>query len=513
MKMEVFNELNKEQQDREHKALMRLRATRMDIKDTLGRPDPFYEAILLPLDLVPDWTCKSIAVTNKNSIIFNPLFIMGMTSKERQEIVKKLLQSETTEQERAEYLGFIDCFYKEKNLDELRFLLEHEAEHIVREFMSRLRELIGGQYTPEQEQKLLLLNIAQDHVINLARLIQTQGLSGCSKEELPRRLPEAIRSYEAKRPCTKYIFKDTKYIWSTTEEIYEDLLEESNKQQSKGSGGLEGGSGLGGGSGSGLGRAAGDQSQNNKYVIDEHFEGTPEEVEAFREMCANGVMRAIKIAGRDKVSPEVLKLYDSLDKPTIKWSQLLDREVKSSVIRDFTYAELHNKTRYMTQWCRKQGYISDKQYLTFPTEEPEKKVKVIIGFDTSGSISLEEKRLALSEAVGILKQFKDYELIVFSWGSCVVEESFRTYTPQNHKEIVDYPFMAGGGTLIGPTLELFTKYKEHQAVVFTDGYFADKVDSKLKRSLKGLIFVVYDNDGFTSDVGRIVHKRTKRGML
>ena len=62
--MEVFAELNKEQQDREHKALMRLRATRMDLKDTLGRPDPFYEAILLPLDLVPDWTCKSIAVTS-----------------------------------------------------------------------------------------------------------------------------------------------------------------------------------------------------------------------------------------------------------------------------------------------------------------------------------------------------------------------------------------------------------------------------------------------------------------
>ena len=490
MKMEVFAELNKEQQDREHKALMRLRATRMDLKDTLGRPDPFYEAILLPLDLVPDWACKSIAVTSKNSIIFNPMFIMGMTSKERQEIVKKLLQSETTEQERAEYLGFIDCFYKEKNLDELRFLLEHEAEHIVREFMARLRELIGGQYTPEQKQKLLLLNIAQDHVINLARFIQTQGLSDCSKEDMTRRLPEAIKSYEAKRPCTKYVFKDTKYVWSTTEEIYEDLLEESNKQQGDGN-----------------------QAQSNKYIIDEHFQGTPEEEEAFKEMCTNGVMRAIKSAGRDKVNnPELLRLYDSLDKPTIKWTQLLDREVKSSVIRDFTYAEVHNKTRYMTQWCRKQGYITDKQYLTFPTEEPEKKVKVIIGFDTSGSISLEEKRLALSEAVGILKQFKDYELIVFSWGSGVVEESFRTYTPQNHKEIVNYPFMDGGGTLIGPTLDLFAKYKEHQAVVFTDGYFADKVDSKLKRSLKGLIFVVYDNDGFTSDVGRVVHKRTKRGM-
>lgn len=479
--------LTKEQEDKQHKALMRLRASRIAIGD------PFYEAIAFGLNISPDWSCKSIGVT-PTEIVYNPSFIYGMTAKEEADLVKEVSSSPFgTDKEKQDYIDFIKIFYKKKSDEDMRFIWKHEVEHIIREFFVRAKSL-GIDTRKRSDINLFdLLNIAQDHVINLAIMLDMSKHTG--KIDLKEaEIKQSESSFLRNITFAKFLHKDVKYIPNTTEEIFEDLLkkEEQNQENKEGSGGSSG------------------EGKSNSFVFDEHFEGTEEEMKQFQDMCFEAVIRAAKQAGASAIRPDVKHTIDNLDKPTIKWQQLLDRDVKSFFMRDYTYAELHNKTRYMTQWCRKQGYISDKQYLMFPTEEPEQKVKVVIGFDTSGSISLEEKKKALSEAVGILKQFKDYELAVFSWGSDVIKESVRFYTPANHKEIASYPFMDGGGTSISPTLDFMGEsFKDYQPVIFTDGYFWDKPDVLLKKKMKNLIWVVFDNESFKSEIGRVVLKSTR----
>ena len=143
----------------------------------------------------------------------------------------------------------------------------------------------------------------------------------------------------------------------------------------------------------------------------------------------------------------------------------------------------------------------------FPSEEVDGKIKVVLAFDTSGSISKEEKLKMLSEAAGIIKQFRDYELVVFCWGSDVVNDSIKYYDPSNIKELYSYEFLSGGGTNIMPVINILTtKFKSYQSVIFTDGCFFDKIpEDKSVKSLSNSIWTLFDNKSFKSPIGKTVY--------
>ena len=143
----------------------------------------------------------------------------------------------------------------------------------------------------------------------------------------------------------------------------------------------------------------------------------------------------------------------------------------------------------------------------FPTEEVDGKIYVVLAFDTSGSISKQEKLKMLSEAAGIVKQFNDFELSVFCWGTDVVKESIKHFTPANIKELYSYEFLCGGGTNIMPVINILTtKFKSYQSVIFTDGCFFDKIpEDKSVKSLINSIWTLFDNRPFKSPVGKTVH--------
>ena len=326
--------------------------------------------------------------------------------------------------------------------------------------------------TNEQIQEVLndfekhrLLNIAQDYVINNSDAI-----------ELHNEIESAIRAI----PILKYLYLDKKYIGKTTEEVYIDLLKE---QQSQGSGGSKG--------------------QGSGELLDEHFDFSDEEAEDVKDT----IIKAAKQAGKEGTPNDVWKIVDELFKPKIKWSTLLDKQLKSFYIKDMTYEVPHTRSRYMTNYCRNKGYISNSQHLVFPTEEVDGKIYVVLAFDTSGSISKKEKLKMLSEAAGIVKQFNDFELSVFCWGTDVVKESIKHFTPANIKELYSYEFLCGGGTSIKPTTDyLINNFPKHQAVVFTDGYFFDSIPrDKTIKTLSKSIWVLFDNPNFSSSIGKTVH--------
>ena len=440
------------------KALAKLRNIRilMSARQNLNN-NTFYSFIAMSMTLIPDYSIPTLGVKGKD-LYFNPLFINGLDQKDidkaKKEVSDALANSSLSQEEHDNFIHKLTYWYGKKTEVDLNFFWRHEIEHIIRCFVDRK---LGLGISSNDLEKHKLLNIAQDYVINNSNAVE---------------LHKDIEAAKCSIPILKYLYLDKKYIGKTTEEVYIDLLKE---QQSQGSGEL----------------------------LDEHFDFSDEEAEDIKDT----IIKAAKQAGKEVTPNDVWKIVDELFKPKIKWSTLLDKQLKSLYIKDMTYEVPHTRSRYMTNYCRNKGYISNSQHLVFPTEEVDGKIYVVLAFDTSGSISKQEKLKMLSEAAGIVKQFNDFELSVFCWGTDIVKDSVKHFTPANIKELYSYEFLCGGGTSIKPTTDyLINNFPKHQAVVFTDGYFFDSIPrDKTIKTLSKSIWVLFDNPNFSSPIGKTVH--------
>ncbi|MBG09975.1 MAG: hypothetical protein CMD92_02275 [Gammaproteobacteria bacterium] len=95
-----------------------------------------------------------------------------------------------------------------------------------------------------------------------------------------------------------------------------------------------------------------------------------------------------------------------------------------------------------------------------------------IGLDVSGSI--DNKMLAdfMGEVGGIMQQFQDFRLRVWTFDTEVNEYSFKEFTPMNADEIKDYEIKGGGGTDFDCNFTFMENNDiiPDKFVMFTDGY-------------------------------------------
>lgn len=430
--------------------------------------EAFYSCIALGLDLAVSYECPTIGVEPKR-LVMNPYFICGMPQKmiqEKKDEAHQLLSSGSVNQEDYDkQIKHLDIFYNKKTDQELLFLLKHELGHIVRESWNR-KDNLGISKTDINKHSLL--NIAQDYVINNGIAIEDfKGIKDCHKA----------------LPFTEFCYMNEKYLNWTTEDIYFDLLKQQKEQQEQGGSGRQG-------------------QGKYKFVLDEHFDGELSEEE--QEAIGDLILRAAKQAGQEGTPSDIWKMVEELTRPKVSWKKLLDKQAKSMIMVDYTYANPHVRSMNMSNMLRKNGIIQRNQGIIYPRIKTEGSIKVIVGFDTSGSISNKEKADMLSEVVGIMNQFPDYELVVFCWGSQIVQESIKIFTPQNVKEAKNYQFLCGGGTVIQPTVEFMTNYKDHQKIVFTDGYIFDKVPSEVKGWDNSIWVLTNRNSDFKTPVGKLV---------
>lgn len=456
----------KEDKSITEKALAKLRSIRISMSATQSSNanNSFYAFLAMSCTLIPDYSVPTLGINGKK-LYFNPWFICGYPKSSiinaKKELDEALSNGEIDNSIYDSWIKRLDNWYGKKSEAELTFFWRHELEHIIRDGLGRKR---GLGIDMNDKKKHDLINIAQDYIIN-----------NCNAVELHKDINSAKKAL----PVLEYLYTNPKYLGWTTEQVYIDLLKKENENQ-----------------------------DDDKDLLDEHYELTDEEIEDITDT----IIKAAKSAGQSGTPKDVWKVVEELFAPKIKWSNLLDQQVKSTMVRDETYEIPHMRSRYMTGFCRDRGYISQNQHLVFPSEEVDGKIKVVLAFDTSGSISKEEKLKMLSEAAGIIKQFSDYELAVFCWGSDVVNDSLKYYDPSNIKELYSYEFLAGGGTNILPVINtLTTKFNSYQSVIFTDGYFFDKIpEDKSVKSLSNSIWTLFDNKSFKSPIGKTVHYESEK---
>ena len=313
-------------------------------------------------------------------------------------------------------------FVSKLSIPKLEFLFAHEICHCIFDHFER---------TGSRNRKLA--NIAQDFAINQILVDD--------------RIGEKITEVN--------ICQDNKYRGLAWEEIYDLLEDDFNKQQKEMEEFLKG-----------LGELL-DEHLDHGGFGDEEGEGeskgqgkqrphiSKEEGEQIKREIREGMLQAFA-ASAGNAPAAIQRLIKDLTESKVDWREVLRQNIQSIVRNDYSFQRLNRKSMHS-------GAI-------LPGLNNDETVEVAVAIDMSGSISEAEARVFLSEVKGIMDQYADYKIYLFSYDTEVYNPV--TITADTAHEFDDYVPTGGGGTLF----ECIYDHLKDVGIVpkklinFTDGY-------------------------------------------
>jgi predicted metal-dependent peptidase len=273
-------------------------------------------------------------------------------------------------------------------LKQLEFLVGHEVLHAVYDHMGR-----RGNRDPK------LWNIADDYCVNWDLVEQRIG----------DKIPVALH--------------DSKYKGMSAEEVYDDLYENADKINI---------------------------DELMKRLLDEHLDGDPTdgdgeggdkpgngrpklseaEKKEIRDEIKEAVLAAAQASGAGNLPGGVKRMIKDLTEPVMNWRELLQQQIQSTVKSDFTWARPSRRSWHMDA--------------VMPGMRPGEQIDVVIGIDTSGSITDTDLKVFLSEIKGIMEAYDEYKITVMGWDTEV--NNVATFTSDNLDDISSFEPGGGGGT-------------------------------------------------------------------
>jgi predicted metal-dependent peptidase len=275
-------------------------------------------------------------------------------------------------------------------LKQLEFLVGHEVLHAVYDHMGR-----RGNRDPK------LWNIADDYCVNWDLVEQRVG---------------------DKIPVALY---DAKYKGMSAEEVYDDLYENADKididelmkrlldEHMDGDGDEDG-----------EGEGDGDKPGNGRPRLSEA------EKKEIRDEIKNAVLSAAQAAGAGNLPGGVKRMIKDLTDPVMDWRELLQQQIESTVKSDYTWAKPSRRSWHMDA--------------VMPGMKPGEQIDVVIGIDTSGSITDNDLKIFLSEIKGIMESYDEYRIHVMGWDTQV--HNTEVFTSDNLESIESFEPGGGGGT-------------------------------------------------------------------
>ena len=300
-------------------------------------------------------------------------------------------------------------------LKQVEFLFGHEVLHAVYDHMGR-----RGDRDPK------IWNIADDFCVNSDLIDQKIGdrITVCG------------------------MLYDAKYRGMSAEEVYEDLMANSNKIN---------------------------LSELLKNVLDEHLDGdegdgegegdqegkngrprlSDTERRAIRDEIKEAMLQAAQAAGAGNLPSGVKRLVKDLTEPKIGWKELLEQQIQSTIKSDFTWARPSRR-----------GWHMDA---ILPGMKPGETIDVCIGIDQSGSITSRDSQIFLSEIKGIMESYDEYNIRVWCFDTEIYND--QTFNTDNLNDIMRYEPSGGGGTLFEANWEYMkaNSIEPKKFIMFTDG--------------------------------------------
>lgn len=302
-----------------------------------------------------------------------------------------------------------------------------------------------------------------------------------------------------KMPNLIRVLHDKKYDDMTAEEVYNDLMQQQQQQQGNGQQQDSDGDGDGQGQGSAPG-SFDEHFEPNQGDKDAQEEGSEEdggakssgqvimtdpEYNEAQEEFKQAVLAAAKSAkDAGEVPAGIRRMIKELTNPKMDWRELLAAQIKSCVPSDYMWERGSRKTRSMG--------------IHMPDMDREDRVEVCVAIDTSGSISEQMLRDFLGEIQGIMEQFTDFEIQIWTFDTQVYNR--QVFGPENIDDLTEYDIQGGGGTdfMVNWHFMMQEEIEPNRFIMMTDGY---PWNSWGDEDYCETIFLIHGNDSIVAPFG------------
>lgn len=246
------------------------------------------------------------------------------------------------------------------------------------------------------------------------------------------------------------IFQDSKYRGWSYEQIYEEIEKNSVKIDMDSLGELldehldgEGGDEDGGGGEDG-------KEGNGRPRL------TAEEKKQIRDEIKEAMVAAAQAAGAGRVPAGVARLISDFTEPKMDWRQMLRMNIQSILKSNFSFSRPNRKSMHS-------GAV-------LPGMMNEETIDISVAIDMSGSISDAMAKDFLSEVKGIMDEYVDFKLDLWTFDTEVY--GYKRFTGDIADEILEYECKGGGGTDfdVNYTFMKDQGIEPKRFIMFTDGY-------------------------------------------
>lgn len=267
------------------------------------------------------------------------------------------------------------------------FLFGHEVLHNVFEHHIRRHFPDGVSVNDRKSRNHMAWNVACDYVINNILIESSIG--------------ERIED----------ILYDEKYKGLSSEEVY-DLLMKNCSQM--------------------------DLESLEQKLLDEHMDKLEDKGKGLSEEEKNNIKNEIREslmasvqAAAGNLPAGVDRFVKGLTEPKMNWRDILKQNIQSVIKNDYTFYRPARK---------------GMQYgVVLPGMKKDEALDICVSIDTSGSISEEDLKAFLSEIQGIMSQYDEYSIRLWSFDTSVHNDV--TYRSDEGSDITTYKPLGGGGTL------------------------------------------------------------------
>ena len=325
-------------------------------------------------------------------------------------------------------LYFNTQFFNAMDNKEIEFVVAHEILHMVFDHLGR-----------RDDRNPMLYNIAADYIVNNT----------------------LVRDRIGAKPKVVDCFQDFKYEGWTSEEVYDELFKEAQKNGE-------------------------DFLKQLGEMLDEHLEGeddgdgepgkegkdgkgnnvskrpakySKEEMKQIKDEIKEAMINAASAAGAGNVPAGVQRMIKELTEPKMNWRELLRQQIQSTIKSDYTFSRPSRK-----------GQMSGA---ILPGMNFAETIDICIGLDMSGSIGNAQAADFLGEVKGIMDEYKDYKIKIWCFDTEVYGED--DFSADDGREITEYEIKGGGGTDFMANWRYMREndIQPKKFLMFTDGYAWD----------------------------------------
>ena len=328
-------------------------------------------------------------------------------------------------------LYFNTQFFNAMSNKEIEFVIAHEILHCVFDHLGR-RTWQGRNLDP------VLSNIAQDYIVN--NLL--------------------VRDRIGEKPKLVDCFQDFKYDGWTSEEVYDDLFKEAQKNgkefleqlgelldehldmEDDGDSGDEGDN-------------EGKDGKGNS-VSKKKPKFSKEQLQKIKDEIKEGMLSAAQAAGAGNTPAAVQRMIKELTEPKMNWRELLRQQIQSTIRNDYTWSRPSRKGWHTGAVLPGMNYMDT--------------IDIAISLDMSGSIGDSQARDFLSEIKGIMDEYKDYNIKLWCFDTAVYNE--QDFSADGGDDLLDYDIQGGGGTdfMCNWNYMKENDIQPKKFIMFTDGY-------------------------------------------